>query len=93
MGSFRNFRNLKESSIRVQAAKLLLYRLKDKKMLDLRGEDKIYRDAEIEFLINNYSELELFIFTGETSHIRYRNHKRDKRGKLISVEAYAVYGK
>lgn len=92
MGNFRNFRNLKESSIRVQAAKLLLYRLKDKKMLDLRGEDKIYRDAEIKFLIDNYKELEMFIFTGDTSNIRFRNHKRDKHGKLISVEAYAVHG-
>lgn len=56
------------------------------------NKDKIYRDAEIKFLIDNYKELEVFIFTGDTSNIRFRNHKRDKHGKLISVEAYAVHG-
>lgn len=90
MSSYK-FRNLRETSIRLQAARLLLCRLKENKMLDLRGEERIYRNAEVDFLLHHPNELEAFIYTGKTINlIRYKNHKRDKRGKLISVEAYVA---
>lgn len=83
-------RHFGESTCRVQAAKLLLYRLKDR--MDLRGDDKIYRDAHIKYMINNPEYLERFLYGGDIENIRYRNHKRNKKGKLVSVECYEIHG-
>lgn len=86
--TYTRFRRFDESTCRRQAAKLLLYRLKDR--MDMRGEDKIYRDAHIKYMLNNPDYLERFMYGGDVENIRYRNHKRDKRGKLISVECYEI---
>lgn len=83
-------RHFRESTCRVQAAKLLLVRLKN--YMDLRGEDKIYRDALLKYLVNNYGALERFLYGGDVENIRYRNHQRNKKGKLISVECYEIHG-
>lgn len=54
------------AAYRVQAAKLLLYRLRDKGWIDMpRKVDRVYRDAEIKFMIENPYYLEIFIMTGD----------------------------
>lgn len=52
-----------------------------------RGDDKIYRYAELELIKSSKRNMQLFI---EGTRIAYRNHKRHKSGKLESVEAYFV---
>lgn len=78
----------------VNASRLLLVRIKEQGWFDIKKrDDKIYRNALIEFLVNNPYYLEEFIFCGIIDErIRYRNHVRDKNGKLITVEAYAIHG-
>ena len=78
----------------VRASKLLLVRIKEQGWFDIKkSDDKIYRNALIEFLVHNPYYLEQFIFGGTIDErIRYRNHVRDKNGKLITVEAYAIHG-
>lgn len=90
----RNIFQKLHTTYRVQAAKLLLYRLRDKGWLDMRTkEDRVYRDAEIKFMIENPYYLEIFMMTGDEDWVRFRDHKRDKNGKLVSVEYYAIHGK
>lgn len=86
--SFRSFRRFSETTCRLQAAKLLLYRLKDR--MDLRGDDKVFRDAHIKYMLEHPEYLERFLYSGDVENIRYRNHKRNKQGKLISVECYEL---
>lgn len=86
--SYTRFRRFDESTCRLQAAKLLLYRLKDR--MDMRGEDRVYRNAHLKYMLEHPDYLERFMFGGDVENIRYRNHKRDKRGKLISVECYEL---
>lgn len=88
----RKFQNIR-TSYRVQAAKLLLCRLKDKGWLNMRTkEDKVYRDAKMKFMIENPYYLEIFIMSGDEDWAHFRNHKRDNNGKLVSVECYAIHG-
>ncbi len=78
----------------VRASRLLLVRIKEQGWFDIRkNEDKIYRNALIEFLVNNPYYLEQFVFGGTIDErIGYRNHIRDKNGKLVKVEAYEIHG-
>lgn len=90
----RNVFQKLHTAYRVQAAKLLLYRLRDKGWIDMpKREDRVYRDAEMKFMIENPYYLEIFIMTGDEEWVHFRNHKRDKNGRLVSVECYAVHGK
>lgn len=67
----------------------MLHRLRDHKMIDLKGEDKIYRDAYLSLLFDNPTILDLFL-SGDTPRIGFRNHQRNKKGKLVSCEAYLM---
>lgn len=90
----KGFLKLNKTASVVRASRLLLVRIKEQGWFDIRkSDDKIYRNALIEFLVNNPYYLEQFIFGGTIDErIRYRNHVRDKNGKLITVEAYAIHG-
>lgn len=50
------------------------------------GENKVYRDAELRLIMRDKRSIQLFL--DGCYDIMYRNHKRDKKGKLISCEAY-----
>ena len=52
-----------------------------------KGEDWIYLKAFWEFITKSKRNLQLFL---DGTEMRYRNHQRDKRGKLVSVECYFV---
>ena len=50
-----------------------------------QGENKVYRDAELALITQSKRTMELFM---DGTPIRYRNHERDKKGKLTKCEAY-----
>lgn len=52
-----------------------------------KGDDWIYIAAEWRLLLSSKRNCQLYL---DGTEIRYRNHKSDKKGKLISVEAYFV---
>lgn len=89
----KRFLKLNKTAPVVRASKLLLVRIKEQGWFDVRkSDDKIYRNALILFLVNNPHYLEQFVFGGIIDErIRYRNHVRDKNGKLVKVEAYVMH--
>lgn len=56
-------------------------------MQNYRGDDKKYIKAELDLITASKRNMQLWL---EDTPMRYRNHKRDKKGKLESVEAYFV---
>ena len=50
-----------------------------------KGDDRVYRDAELSLITQSKRTMELFM---DNTQIRYRNHERDKKGKLVKCEAY-----
>ena len=52
-----------------------------------KGEDWIYLKAFWDFITKDKRNMQLFM---DGTEMRYRNHQRDKRGKLKSVECYFV---
>ena len=52
-----------------------------------KGEDWIYLKAFWDFITENKRHMQLFL---DGTEMRYRNHQRDKKGKLKSVECYFV---
>jgi hypothetical protein len=56
-------------------------------MQNYRGEDKVYIKAELDFITSSKRNMQLWL---DGTPMRYRNHKRDKKGKLESVECLFV---
>ena len=56
-------------------------------MQNWRGDDKVYIKAELDTMTSSKRNMQLWL---EDTQMRYRNHKRDKKGKLESVECYFV---
>ena len=52
-----------------------------------KGEDWIYLKAFWDFITKDKRNMQLFM---DGTEMRYRNHVRDKKGKLKSVECYFV---
>lgn len=52
-----------------------------------RGEEWLYLEAEWRLYTSSVRNMQLMM---DGTEIRFRNHQRDKKGKLISVEAYFV---
>lgn len=52
-----------------------------------KGEERIYLEAEIRNAVSSLRNCQLFL---DGTEIRYRNHQRDKKGKLVKCEAYFV---
>lgn len=87
------FENLHEWSNRMQGAREMLVKLyeDDKMILPLgvkRSEDRVYTKAIVSLLASDLRNLQEY-FLG--TNIGFRNHVRDKKGKLISCEAYFVH--
>ena len=86
------FENLHEWSNRMQGAREMLIKLyeNDNMILPLgvkRSEDRVYTKAIVNLLAIDLSNIQEY-FLG--TNIGFRNHVRDKKGKLISCEAYFV---
>jgi hypothetical protein len=52
-----------------------------------RGEDWIYKQAEWDLITKSKRNMQLFL---DGQEARFRNHKRNKKGKLESCEMYFV---
>ena len=86
------FENLHEWSNRMQGAREMLIKLyeDDKMILPLgvkRSEDMVYTKAIVNLLISDLINVQEYLLG---TNIGFRNHVRDKKGKLISCEAYFV---
>ena len=86
------FENLHEWSERMQGAREMLIKLyeDDKMILPLgvkRYEEMVYTKAIVNLLISDLRNVQEYLLG---TNIGFRNHVRDKKGKLVSCEAYFV---
>lgn len=89
------FENLHEWSNRMQGAREMLLAIidsvnesKGRFFLDSAGKDsKVYHDAIVQLILDNLDNTQKFLMK---KPIGYRNHVRDKKGKLASREAYFI---
>ena len=86
------FENLHEWSNRMQGAREMLIKLyeDDKMILPLgvkRSEDKVYTKAIVDLLASDLRYVQEYLLG---TNIGFRNHIRDKKGKLVSCEAYFI---
>ena len=87
------FENLHEWRNRMQGAREMLLAIidsvnesKGRFLLDSAGKDsKVYHDAIVRLILDNLDNTQKFLMKNP---IGYRNHVRDKKGKLVSCEAY-----
>ena len=84
------FENLHEWSNRMQGAREMLIKLyeNDKMILPVgvkRSEDRVYTKAIVTLLESDLRYIQEYLLG---TNIGFRNHIRDKKGKLISCEAY-----
>ena len=84
--------NLHEWSNRMQGAREMLIKLyeDDKMILPLgmkRSEDIVYTKAIVNLLAIDLRNVQEYLLG---TNIGFRNHVRDKKGKLVSCEAYFV---
>ena len=87
------FENLHEWSNKMQCAREMLIKLYeyDKMILPLglkRSEDRVYTKAIVNLLISDLMNVQEYLLG---TNIGFRNHVRDKKGKLVSCEAYFVH--
>ena len=90
--SNNGFDNLHEWSERMQGAREMLIKLyeDDKMILPLgikRSEDMVYTKAIFTLLSSDLKNVHEYLLG---TNIGFRNHVRDKKGKLVSCEAYFV---
>ena len=90
--NYNGFENLHEWSERMQGAREMLIRLYeyDKMILPLgakRSEYRVYTKAIVNLLASDLKNVQEYLLG---TNIGFRNHIRDKKGKLISCEAYFV---
>ena len=86
------FENLHEWSERMQGAReILVKRYEDDKMIlplgVKRSEDMVYTKAIVSLLASDLRNVQEYLLG---TNIGFRNHIRDKKGKLVSCEAYVV---
>ena len=86
------FENLHEWSERMQGAREMLIKLyeDDKMILPVgvkRYEEMVYTKAIVNLLINDLRNVQEYLIG---TNIGFRNHVRDKKGKLVSCEAYFI---
>lgn len=56
-------------------------------MRNYRGDDKVSIKAELDTITSSKRNMQLWL---DNTPMRFRNHKRDKKGKLESCECYFV---
>ena len=87
------FENLHEWSNRMQCAREMLIKLYEENMIIMpvgvkRSEDRVYTKAIVNLLISDLRNFQEYLIG---TNIGFRNHVRDKKGKLMSCEAYFVH--
>ena len=85
--------NLHEWSNRMQGAREMLIKLyeDDKMILPVRvkrSEDRVYTKSIVNLLASDLRNIQEYLLG---TNIGFRNHVRDKKGKLMSCEAYFVH--
>jgi len=80
-----NLQNLLQYSSYYQGAIVVADRLAPYVMKNYRNEDKIYIKAELDLMLSSKRNMQLWL---EGERVGYINHERDKKGKLIKVDAY-----
>ena len=86
------FENLHEWSERMQGAREMLIKLYEDYNMILplgvkRSEDIVYTKAIVNLLAIDLRNVQEYLLG---TNIGFRNHVRDKKGKLVSCEAYFV---
>lgn len=84
---------LHEWSLRMQGAREMLLAIIDsvnksngRFCLDSAGKDsKVYHEAIVQLILDNLDNTQKFLME---KPIGYRNHERDKKGRLIKCDAY-----
>lgn len=81
---------LYEESFELMGARKMLLRLRDTYRFAMKTkggkDDAVYLQAELDLIGSTQDNVRHFL-CGDL-RIHYRNHQRDKRGKLIKAEAY-----
>ena len=88
-----SFENLHIWSNRMQGAREMLIKLyeNDNMILPIgvnRSEDMVYTKAIVNLLIRDLRNVQEYLIG---TNIGFRNHVRDKKGKLLNCEAYFVH--
>ena len=86
------FENLHEWSERMQGAREMLIKLYEENMITMpagvkRSEDRVYTNAIVNLLASDLRNIQEYLLG---TNIGFRNHVCDKKGKLVSCEAYFV---
>ena len=86
------FENLHEWSNRMQGAREMLIKLYEENMMIMpvrvkRSEDRVYTKAIVNLLASDFRNIQEYLLG---TNIGFRNHVNDKKGKLISCEAYFI---
>ena len=86
------FENLHEWSERMQGAREMLIKLYEENMITMpvgvkRSEDRVYTNAIVNLLASDLKNVQEYLLG---TNIGFRNHVCDKKGKLVSCEAYFV---
>ena len=87
------FENLHEWSERMQGAREMLIKLYEENMMIMpvrvkSSEDRVYTKAIVNLLASDLRNIQEYLLG---TNISFRNHVNDKKGKLISCEAYFVH--
>lgn len=80
-----NIQNLLYYSAYYQGALQTAIKLIPYVMQNYRSDDKVYIKAELDTITSSKRNMQLWL---EDTPMRYRNHKRNKKGKLESCECY-----
>lgn len=80
-----NFQNVLYYGSYLLGAQMAAKRLIQYVMQNYRGDDKAYIKAELDMITSSKRNMQLWL---DGTQIRYRNHERDKKGKLTKCEAY-----
>ena len=81
-----NLQNIMYYSAYMQGARMAILRFGEMYMPKSKSEEAVYSRAVFKLITSDIRYTALFL--SGCHDICYRNHKRDKRGKLESVEAY-----
>lgn len=82
-----NLQNLVYYSAYYQGARNVAEKLIPYVMQNYRGDEKAYIKAELDMITSSKRNMQIWL---DGTQIRYRNHERDKKGKLTKCEAYFV---
>lgn len=82
--------NLTMESFVIQGARQMLSRLLDEYKIVEKyksgKDDAVYTKAELDLILSSKDSTRKFLMGGYEIH--YRGHERDKKGRLVKVEAY-----